>query len=71
MRDLELRGAGNLLGDEQSGHVAAIGFELYCELLAEAVAELQGRGAAAARPVRRRRPVDAYVPGRLHAARGP
>ena len=42
MRDLELRGAGNLLGDEQSGHVAAIGFELYCELLAEAVAELQG-----------------------------
>ena len=43
MRDLELRGAGNLLGDEQSGHVAAVGFELYCELLAEAVAELQGR----------------------------
>ncbi len=42
MRDLELRGAGNLLGDEQSGHVAAIGFELYCEMLAEAVAELQG-----------------------------
>ena len=42
MRDLELRGAGNLLGDEQSGHVAAVGFELYCELLAEAVAELQG-----------------------------
>ena len=42
MRDLELRGAGNLLGDEQSGHVAAIGFELYCELLADAVDELQG-----------------------------
>ena len=34
MRDLELRGAGSLLGDEQSGHVAAVGFELYCELLA-------------------------------------
>ena len=45
MRDLELRGAGNLLGDEQSGHVAAVGFELYCELLAEAVAELQGAAA--------------------------
>ena len=42
MRDLEIRGAGNLLGDEQSGHVAAIGFELYLEMLNEAV--LQGQG---------------------------
>ena len=56
MRDLELRGAGNLLGDEQSGHVAAVGFELYCELLAEAVAELQGAPpAVAAAGARRRR----------------
>jgi len=62
MRDLELRGAGNLLGDEQSGHVAAVGFELYCELLAEAVAELQGAPPAAARPVRIEAQVDAYVP---------
>jgi transcription-repair coupling factor (superfamily II helicase) len=62
MRDLELRGAGNLLGDEQSGHVAAVGFELYCELLAEAVAELQGAPPAAARPVRVEAQVDAYVP---------
>jgi transcription-repair coupling factor (superfamily II helicase) len=62
MRDLELRGAGNLLGDEQSGHVAAVGFELYCELLAEAVAELQGRPPEAARPVRLDAAVDAYVP---------
>jgi transcription-repair coupling factor (superfamily II helicase) len=62
MRDLELRGAGNLLGDEQSGHVAAVGFELYCELLAEAVAELQGAPPAAARPVRVDVHVDAYVP---------
>src|ERR1700678_2452304 len=38
MRDLELRGAGNLLGDEQSGHVAALGFELYMQMLDEAVA---------------------------------
>ena len=37
MRDLEIRGAGNLLGDEQSGHVAAVGFELYCQMLDEAV----------------------------------
>src|SRR5256885_12877014 len=43
MRDLEIRGAGNLLGDEQSGHVAALGFELYVEMLAEAVAELAVR----------------------------
>ena len=62
MRDLELRGAGSLLGDEQSGHVAAIGFELYCELLAEAVAELQGSTAPPSRPVRVDAQVDAYVP---------
>ena len=37
MRDLEIRGAGNLLGSEQSGHVAAVGFELYCRMLDEAV----------------------------------
>ncbi len=62
MRDLELRGAGNLLGDEQSGHVAAVGFELYCELLAEAVAELQGAPPQTTRPVRIEAQVDAYVP---------
>ena len=62
MRDLELRGAGNLLGDEQSGHVAAVGFELYCELLAEAVAELQGATGPPPRPVRVDAQVDAYVP---------
>jgi transcription-repair coupling factor (superfamily II helicase) len=63
MRDLEIRGAGNLLGGEQSGHVAALGFELYVEMLAEAVAELSGRRRAAARPVRVDARVDAYVPG--------
>jgi len=42
MRDLELRGAGNLLGAEQSGHIAAIGFDLYCQLLRATVAELRG-----------------------------
>ena len=41
MKDLEIRGAGNLLGPEQSGHIAAVGFELYCRLLSEAVAELK------------------------------
>jgi transcription-repair coupling factor (superfamily II helicase) len=62
MRDLEIRGAGNLLGDEQSGHVAALGFELYVELLAEAVAELSGERRVVARPVRVDARVDAYVP---------
>ncbi len=61
MRDLEIRGAGNLLGDEQSGHVAALGFELYMQMLDEAVRaaeprERRGRAAARARaPGRQRR----------------
>jgi len=41
MRDLEIRGAGNLLGAEQSGHIAAVGYDLYCRLLEQAVAELK------------------------------
>ena len=67
MRDLELRGAGSLLGDEQSGHVAALGFELYMQMLDEAVetmaAEEEG-GEADERPepVRLDVNVDAYVP---------
>src|SRR5947209_8769361 len=64
MRDLEIRGAGNLLGDEQSGHVAAIGFELYVSMLDDAVAALSGTAAdEAPEPVRIDVPVDAYVPG--------
>ena len=62
MRDLEIRGAGELLGAEQSGHVAAVGFELYVEMLNEAVAELQGQRRVAARPVRVDARIDAYVP---------
>jgi hypothetical protein len=42
MRDLELRGAGNLLGSEQSGHIVGVGFELYCQLLRQSVARLKG-----------------------------
>jgi len=68
MRDLEIRGAGNLLGDEQSGHVAALGFELYVELLAEAVAELSGERRIVARPVRVDARVDAYVPANYIAS---
>jgi transcription-repair coupling factor (superfamily II helicase) len=62
MRDLEIRGAGDLLGAEQSGHVAALGFELYVEMLAEAVAELSGQVRVATRPVRVDARVDAFVP---------
>jgi transcription-repair coupling factor (superfamily II helicase) len=62
MRDLEIRGAGDLLGAEQSGHVAALGFELYVEMLHEVVAELTGQRRLAARPVRVDARVDAYVP---------
>ncbi len=62
MRDLEIRGAGDLLGSEQSGHVAALGFELYVEMLHEAVAELSGQRRLVARPVRVDARIDAYVP---------
>ena len=48
MRDLELRGAGNLLGPQQSGHIAGVGFELYCQLLRQSIARLKGERAAAA-----------------------
>jgi transcription-repair coupling factor (superfamily II helicase) len=62
MRDLEIRGAGDLLGAEQSGHVAALGFELYVELLNEAVAELTGQRRPVARPIRVDARIDAYLP---------
>jgi transcription-repair coupling factor (superfamily II helicase) len=66
LRDLEIRGAGNLLGDEQSGHVAAVGFELYVSLLDDAVealrAEEDGRPAGPEGTVRLDVDVDAYVP---------
>jgi transcription-repair coupling factor (superfamily II helicase) len=69
MRDLELRGAGNLLGDEQSGHVAALGFELYMQMLDEAVRNAGADGERVLdededlpEPVRLDVNVDAYVP---------
>jgi len=63
MRDLEIRGAGNLLGDEQSGHVAALGFELYMQMLDEAVRAADGEGTEdLPEPVRLDVSVDAYVP---------
>ena len=62
LRDLEIRGAGNLLGAEQHGHIAAVGFDTYCRLLAEAVAELKGEPLAEERDVRIDLPVRAFLP---------
>jgi transcription-repair coupling factor (superfamily II helicase) len=62
MRDLELRGAGSLLGDEQSGHVAALGFELYMQMLDEAVQSMGDGAGELPEPVRLDVNVDAYVP---------
>jgi transcription-repair coupling factor (superfamily II helicase) len=64
MKDLQIRGAGSILGEVQSGHIAAVGFDLYCQLVAEAVGELEGRAADGAAPaeVRIELPVDAHLP---------
>jgi transcription-repair coupling factor (superfamily II helicase) len=64
MRDLEIRGAGNLLGAEQSGHIAAVGFEMYLRLLEEAVAAARGEAPERrdGRPVIVELPLDAYLP---------
>jgi transcription-repair coupling factor (superfamily II helicase) len=62
MRDLEIRGAGNLLGAEQSGHIAAVGFDTYARLLAESVAELKGEPVLEEREIRVDLPVRAFIP---------
>jgi transcription-repair coupling factor (superfamily II helicase) len=61
-RDLEIRGAGNLLGAEQHGFIEAVGFETYCQLLEEAVAELEGRPPKARREVELRLGLDLQLP---------
>jgi transcription-repair coupling factor (superfamily II helicase) len=64
MRDLEIRGAGNLLGSQQHGHIAGVGFEMYCRLLEEAVRELKEGPLSepAPEPVLELS-IDAYIPG--------
>jgi transcription-repair coupling factor (superfamily II helicase) len=62
MKDLEIRGAGNLLGGEQSGHIADVGFDLYVRLVGDAVAEFRGDGAGEEPDVRIELPVDAHLP---------
>jgi transcription-repair coupling factor (superfamily II helicase) len=63
MRDLEIRGAGNLLGTEQSGHIAAVGYELYCQLLENAVRQVRQLPPKLSRDVELNLPGEAYVPG--------
>ena len=62
MKDLEIRGAGNLLGGEQSGHIADVGFDLYVRLVGEAVAEFRGHDTEPEPEVRIELPVDAHLP---------
>src|ERR671910_165295 len=62
LRDLEIRGAGNLLGAEQHGHIAAVGFDTYARLLQESVAELKGEPLPAEKEIRIELPVKAFVP---------
>jgi transcription-repair coupling factor (superfamily II helicase) len=62
MRDLEIRGAGNLLGAEQSGHIAAVGFDLYVEMVTEAVGELTGEPPVHDEEVQIDVPVTAHLP---------
>jgi transcription-repair coupling factor (superfamily II helicase) len=62
MKDLEIRGAGNLLGGEQSGHIASVGFDLYVRLVGEAVAEFKGEKTEVETDVKVDLPVDAHLP---------
>lgn len=62
MRDLEIRGAGNLLGEAQSGHIAAVGYDLYCQMVTEAVAEMKGETPEPVPELSLDVPADAYLP---------
>jgi transcription-repair coupling factor (superfamily II helicase) len=62
MRDLEIRGAGNLLGGDQSGHIAAVGYDLYVQMVSEAVAELKGQQLRPPAEIKLDLPVTANLP---------
>jgi transcription-repair coupling factor (superfamily II helicase) len=62
MRDLEIRGAGNLLGTQQSGHIATVGYELYCQLLEDAVRKLTKQPPKISIDVEFNLPIEAYLP---------
>src|SRR5208283_5429845 len=69
MRDLEIRGAGNILGTQQSGHIAVVGYELYCELLQQAVQHLKRQPRAPGTPGRQAIEVEVDLPGEGHIPR--
>ncbi len=62
MRDLEIRGAGNLLGTGQSGHIAAVGYDLYCQMVTEAVSELKGETPDEVEELTVELPMKAFIP---------
>jgi transcription-repair coupling factor (superfamily II helicase) len=62
LKDLEIRGAGNLLGGEQSGHIAGVGFDLYLRMIGEAVSAFRGDVAEGQTELRLELPVDAHIP---------
>jgi transcription-repair coupling factor (superfamily II helicase) len=62
MRDLEIRGAGNLLGGDQSGHIAAVGYDLYVQMVSEAVADLKGEPLREPAEIKLDLPVNAHLP---------
>ncbi|MGA9278637.1 transcription-repair coupling factor [Ilumatobacter sp.] len=64
MRDLEIRGAGSLLGESQSGHIAAVGYDLYCQMVTEAVSEMKGEPAPnQPAEIKLDVPTDSFLPG--------
>jgi transcription-repair coupling factor (superfamily II helicase) len=62
MRDLEIRGAGNLLGEAQAGHIAAVGYDLYVQMVTEAVAELKGEAVREPAEIKLDLPINAHIP---------
>ncbi len=62
MKDLEIRGAGNLLGQEQSGNIEAVGYDLYCKMLNDAIKKLSGEEELAEFTTSIELPLDAYIP---------
>ena len=70
LRDMEIRGAGNLLGPEQHGHMASVGYDLYCRLLKNAVAELKGEEIEEELETKMRFPMAAYLPDEYIADSG-
>ncbi len=68
MRDLEIRGTGNVIGPQQSGHMESVGYEMYCKLLAETVGEMQGIPIADEVETKIDMPVDAFIPEKFISA---